>query len=242
MPLSLAASMAIALAAGAPSTSLSSDPSTPSLEAMSIAASAPAGGAAVDPAPALAQSSPAGSLTEAQSAPWYALSPGKKFGLGLDIGAPQGAGLTVLFRPWWWLEFNAGLAYNVIGTGIRGGLTVSPVRFPVRPTLSFDLGHYFSGDLTKFTSTSDPYQQALLKDAAYDFWSAQLGLEVGSRNSFSFYLRGGVTHVGATLPGPDFTNYVNEQIGSATDTYQVGDANFSALLPCVSLGFILFVL
>ena len=262
MPFPLVASMAIALAASAPSTLLLVDPGVARgpaplplvLQASSVALSVDAADPGASPSPRLAGSTvaqasrlkAAGEPEGGTSAPgderWYALSPGKKLGVSLDLGAPEGSGLALLFRPWWWLRLNAGLAYNVLGTGIRGGFSVVPFRHGITPTLSFDLGHYFSGDLTKFTSSSNVYEQALLRSAAYDFWSLQLGVEIGSRDGFAFYMRGGLAHLGTTLAGQDVTNYANSKIGDASDSYQIGDASFSALIPCFSLGFLFFVL
>lgn len=175
---------------------------------------------------------------------WYALYPGKKFGLQLDLGAPDGAGLTAVFRPWWFLRANAGFAYNVIGTGIRGGLSLMPVQWAVTPSLNFDLGHYFSGDLTKTVTTSNPAEKALLANAAYNFWSLQIGLEFGSQQSFLFYLRGGIVHISDTLPGADLTRFMNSTGVTASrpgDGYRVGDADVTALLPCFSLGVIVYL-
>jgi hypothetical protein len=182
-------------------------------------------------------------VVEQKSSPdqdsWYSLYRGKKFGLQLDAGAPEGAGLMVLFRPFQWLRANAGFAYNVMGAGIRGGLTLIPFHWGVTPTLNFDLGHYFSGDLNKFVTASTASQRALYSDAAYDFWSAQIGLEFGSQDGFLFYLRGGIVHIGATVPGSDVGAYLSSS-GSTVVTSR-GDGQFSALLPCVSLGFMYYI-
>jgi hypothetical protein len=185
-------------------------------------------------------------VVEQKSSPdqdsWYSLYRGKKFGLQLDVGAPEGGGLLVLFRPFWWLRANAGFAYNVMGTGIRGGLTVMPFHWAVTPTLNFDLGHYFSGDLNKFVTASNAAEHAVFSDAAYDFWSAQIGLEFGSQDGFLFYLRGGIVHIGATVPGRDLSAYLNSTGTTATTTFSSrGDGQFSALLPCVSLGFMFYI-
>src|SRR2546426_7979854 len=67
-------------------------------------------------------------------------------GLGIDGGAPGGGGLTLLVRPLWWLRFNGGLAYNVVGFGFRGGITLAPADWAVTPTLNLDAGRYLSGD------------------------------------------------------------------------------------------------
>jgi hypothetical protein len=170
---------------------------------------------------------------------WYSLYRGKKFGLQLDGGAPEGLGLMALFRPFWWLRANGGLAYNVMGVGIRGGLTVMPFQWAVTPTLNFDLGHYFSGDLNKFVTASNAAERAMLSSAAYDFWSAQIGLEFGSQDGFLFYLRGGIVHIGATVPGRDVAAYMSSSGNTAVTSR--GDGQFSALLPCVSLGFMYYI-
>ncbi len=193
----------------------------------------------VPAATAVPTNEPAQPPTLVEKRPWYAMSPGKKLGLQLDVGAFDGAGLLALFRPWWWLRVNAGLAYNLLGVGIRGGLTVMPLHWGVTPTLSFDLGHYFSGDFSKFVTTSNPAEQALLNDAAYDFWSVQIGLEFGSQQGFLFYLRGGLVHLSDTLPGQDLTNYLKST--GQTAYSRAGDLAFSALLPALSLGFIYFI-
>jgi len=240
MPLSLAASMAIALAVGTPP-GIPSDPESSAPSGGPTREESIASSASIDPAPS-------GSTRGEQKLeggdpgePWYALTPGKKLALAVELGAPQGAAFELVFRPWWWLRLNGGFAYNIIGTGIRGGVSVAPFRLPVTPTLNFDLGHYFSGDLTTFTSSSNVYEEALLHDAAYDFWSLQLGLEFGSRDGFLFYTRAGIAHLSASLSGQDVTNYANSQLGGQ-GTYAAGDANFSALIPCFNVGFLFFVL
>jgi len=161
-------------------------------------------------------------------------------GLGIDAGAPAGAGLTLLVRPLWWLRLNAGAAYNVGGFGFRGGITLSPGQWAITPTLNLDAGRYLSGDVNKFVTVSDPNARALLARTTYTFATAQLGLEFGSQRWFSFYLRGGLTYVISTLSGADLTALANGNLGSGA-TATLGDAKFSALAPCASLGFNIFV-
>ena len=161
-------------------------------------------------------------------------------GLGIDAGAPGGAGLTLLVRPLWWLRLNAGAAYNVGGFGFRGGITLSPGQWAITPTLNLDAGRYLSGDVNKFVTVTDPNAQALLSRTTYTFATAQIGLEFGSQRWFSFYLRGGLTYVMSTLSGTDLSALANGNIGAGT-TVTMGDAKFSALAPCASLGFNIFV-
>ncbi len=161
-------------------------------------------------------------------------------GLGIDAGAPGGAGLTLLVRPLWWLRLNAGAAYNVGGFGYRGGITLSPGQWAITPTLNLDAGQYLSGDVNKFVTVSDANARALLARTTYTFATAQLGLEFGSQRWFSFYLRGGLTYVISTLSGTDLTALAQGNLGAGT-TATMGDAKFSALVPCASLGFNIFV-
>jgi hypothetical protein len=162
----------------------------------------------------------------------------KTFGFQLDAGAPDGAGLMLLFRPFSWLRANGGYAYNYLGSGIRGGITWTPVHWAVTPTLNFDLGHYFSGDLTKFVTPSSTAERDLLSSAAYTFWSGQIGLEFGSQNGFVFYLRGGISYLSAAASGQSVARLL--LAGITAD--HAGEGHFSALLPSFSLGLLVFVL
>ena len=162
-------------------------------------------------------------------------------GLGIDGGAPGGGGLTLLVRPLWWLRLNGGLAYNVVGFGFRGGITLAPADWAVTPTLNLDAGRYLSGDMNKFVTVSDPSERALLSRTTYTFATAQLGLEFGSQRRFSFYLRGGITYVYSRLSGADITAIAASHNGDPNNTFTVGDAKISAIAPCASLGFNIFV-
>ncbi len=195
--------------------------------------------AAAQGSPPSAASGPADVQASADEDRWYSLYRGKKFGLQLDAGVPDGTGLMVLFRPYWWLRANGGFAYNVLGVGIRGGVTVMPLHWAVTPTLNFDLGHYFSGDLTKFVTPSSEGERALYSDTAYDFWSGQIGLEFGSQDGFVFYVRGGITHLSASPSAQNLTRFLNE---SAPGHYLARrDLDFTALLPAVSLGILIYI-
>src|SRR5437016_1259770 len=162
-------------------------------------------------------------------------------GLGIDGGAPGGGGLTLLVRPLWWLRLNGGLAYNAIGFGYRGGITLAPADWAGTPTLNLDPGRDLSGHMTKFGNISDPTERAMLSKTTYTFATAQLGLEFGSQRRFSFYLRGGVTYVFSTLSGADITAIAAGHNGEPNNTLTLGDAKVSAIAPCASLGFNIFV-
>jgi hypothetical protein len=164
------------------------------------------------------------------------------FGIGIDGGAPGGGGLTLLVRPLWWLRFNGGLAYNAIGFGYRGGISLAPGHWAVTPTLNLDVGQYLSGDFTKFVTVSDQNVNLLLSKTTYSFGTAQLGLEFGSQRRFAFYIRGGITYVMSSLSSNQLNAIVNGNLGGSGTTANFrGDGKFTALVPCASLGFIIFV-
>jgi hypothetical protein len=169
-------------------------------------------------------------------------------GIGIDGGAPGGGGATLLVRPLWWLRLNAGLAYNVAGFGYRGGITLAPGAWAVTPTLNLDVGQYLSGDLTKFVNVTDPNvnianaERALLSKTTYRFATAQIGLEFGSQRRFSFYLRGGLTYFDSTLSGAQVTALVQSHNPNPGNPLTInGNPKFSAIVPCASLGFNIFV-
>ena len=217
--------------------------SFPSSEAANVpdqsTSSAPVS-AAPEAARSVSEQATAGTQASADKDRWYSLYRGKKLGLQLDAGAPDGAGLLVLFRPFRWLRVNGGLAYNYLGVGVRGGFSLVPVHWEVTPTLNFDLGHYFSGGLTKFVTPANEGERALYSDAADDYWSAQVGLEFGSQDGFAFYLRGGITHLSATTSAQNLTRYLNAAASSQYIARR--DLDFTALLPSVRLGILIYVL
>ena len=209
------------------------------------ATAAPAATATLAPAETPPQAAtPAATTTEtAGKDPWYTLYRGTRFGIGLDVGAPAGAGLVGIFRPWKCLRANAGLAYDVIGFGVRGGLSFVPWHWAVSPSLNLDFGHFFSGDAGMFVSNPTPTQKSLLNQATFDFISPQIGLEFGSQRRFAFYVRGGLTYIGnLSFAGKDVAAEANANMETGDGTWGgTGDLAFRALIPSFSLGFNLFL-
>jgi hypothetical protein len=208
-----------------------------------ILSSAPSRAAEAEVAPAL-EGVAARAPAPAEAAPgsrWYGLSEGTHLGVGVDAGVPGVAGATLLFRPWWWLRLNGGFAYDYIGYGARGGLSLVPGHWGVTPTLNLDYGRYLSGDASRFNAGAGPAERALLRHAVYDFATAQLGLELGSQRWFAFYVRGGVAYVTARASGAQLSAAAAERSDDPSLRFTVGDATVRALLPCFSLGFLVYV-
>jgi hypothetical protein len=129
-------------------------------------------------------------------------TPTRHYGLGADFGLSgplPDAGLLLALRPIRWIQVQAGGGYNGIAFGVRGGATViNPLAIPL--SLTCEGGHYFEGDANKVVRwfRNDVQQFGSLRRFSYDYVNLLGGLEFGGQ-SFSFYLRGGVTWMRTTI-------------------------------------------
>lgn len=109
----------------------------------------------------------------------------RTFGMTMDLGVPDGAALGLVVRPKFdWLRIGAAVTHNGMAPGARLGITFDPIVFPMVPTFTVEGGHYWEGTLP------------LLKNSTtigYNYANFHLGLEVGSRATFRFFLRGGAS-------------------------------------------------
>lgn len=171
------------------------------------------------------------------SSKWYSMYDGPNFGLQVDAGVPAGAAAAFVFRPWYFVRLNAGVATDIIGFGVKGGVTLVPFHWGVVPTLGLEAGHFWQGDATKFGTASDPVVNTLLKSVGYDYVSADIGIEFGSQNRFVFYVRGGLTQL-----YPSTSNFQAAlQAANVGKAIQASDPTLSARGPSARLGFILYL-
>jgi hypothetical protein len=147
-------------------------------------------------------------------------------GFELSAGLPDGLGFSLLGRPWSWLELHLGAVYNTASFGIQGGVTVAPLDWVVRPTLTLEGGHYFPGDangLGKMITGDDAFSSPLLEEISYSWGTAHLGIDIGV-DEFRFFLRGGISYVRAPL--------------TADGAITVGEGSFlHAFVPTAKVGF-----
>ncbi|MBI5549837.1 MAG: hypothetical protein HY901_38615 [Deltaproteobacteria bacterium] len=158
------------------------------------------------------------------------------FGAQIDAGLPEGFGGSLLFRPWYFLRANFGVVTNTAAAGIRGGLTLIPFRFYVTPTLGFEAGHLFEGDLNgtlQAILSEAEMPEGMLERVSYSFYSGHLGLELGAPDRFVVYLRGGLSRVDATLQGT-----VQQLSGSAY--LDPGEVHVELTIPSAKLGMLLY--
>ena len=179
-----------------------------------------------------------GSLLGGATSPTASRSP--ILGLLLDGGFPDGLAVSALYRPWLPIRLDAGLTYNLIGFGVRGGATLVPFRFGIAPLLRGELGHTFDGDasgLVGHFSTLTPTEQTLLKSVSYDYASVQLGLEIGSSDRMVFFVRGGLAWFWTTVQ--HFQSAAQANAGGGT-VIEAQDPKVRGTVPTASLGFLLF--
>jgi len=164
------------------------------------------------------------------------------FGLMADVGLPDGAGLSAVYRPLSWLRVNAGLTYNLLGFGVRGGVSLIPFYFFITPSLNLEVGHYFESNATGILQQVLPQVDLsqggdALRRVTYDYGNAQVGLEIGSARRFIFFLRGGISYLQSNVTG--FEQALQNASGDATLTAQ--PLKVRATFPSVKLGFLLYL-
>jgi hypothetical protein len=164
---------------------------------------------------------------DADHVPTPAAPAHRAFGLTMDVGVPDGAAVGVVVRPKFdWVRLGASATHNGIAPGVRLGVTIDPVDYPLAPTLTVEGGHYWEGKLPT------------LKDSpsiGYNYANFHVGLEVGSRASFRFFLRGGASWVDVTA--------ASQTQGSMTGgtVSGIGNPSYSGwLAPSGKLGFSAF--
>jgi hypothetical protein len=184
----------------------------PSLLAILILAAPLAPRAADDPPPAAAApaatAAPASPSTATAAATPPASTPSTEepyphFGVMLALGVPDGAVLSFVGSPWYWLLLDAGFAYT-LAPGFVVGATFQPIDFVISPTLRAEYGYYFAGNtatLVKSWAGVPENLQPLINDASYDWFSALLGIALGSRRGFTFRLEGGVGWLSLNVKG-----------------------------------------
>jgi len=188
---------------------------------------AAAGPEANPAAPALAAPAPAPAPTPIEE-------PYPQFGLQFALGAPDGAVLSFVYSPLYWLLLDAGFAYT-LAPGFVLGVEFRPIDFFVSPIIRGEYGYYFAGN------TSDQIKKwvglpeaswPLIGDASYDWFSGLVGIALGSRRSFTATLEGGIGYLSLNVKGGTTTS------GNATIT--VEPYKVTAFMPVARLSFLYF--
>jgi hypothetical protein len=161
-----------------------------------------------------------------------------RLGLQLDAGFPDGAGVSLLYRPWFFLRLGAGGSYNLASSGIRGSVTLAPSPYFFTPTLTLEAGRMFRGDARgRFRQFGggelDPAADVLLSAVSYDYHTVALGFELGWQRRMVYFVHFGVTYLSATLN--DFARAIRAQNPDMRVEAKDPTVSFSA--PHVKTGF-----
>lgn len=164
-----------------------------------------------------------------------------RIGAGLDLGVPDGATVSVVYRPFRALRAHVGVSHNAISLGQRAGITLSPFAWFVAPTLSLEYGRYAEGNanpIARIVTGDQTFSSGVLDRVGYQYASAQLGFEVG-RKWFTFYLHAGVSRVTGTVHNID-----SETMSSNSGTTVVSfnqDPHIRMWTASARLGFVVYL-
>lgn len=189
---------------------------------------------------AQAQDSSASATTEA---PAENPTPSSKFGLGamLDVGAPDGIGVSAVLRPTPWLRINTGITTNTLSLGVRGGISLIPLSTIVSPSINLDVGHYFNTNYNKLIDRLGgiPLKTTVpIDDVGYNYGGASVGLEIGKPERFSVYLRVGLAHGSMVIQ--DAEKLLQDVTGDPDITAKPLSLRFTT--PTAKLGFLFYFL
>jgi hypothetical protein len=148
------------------------------------------------PAPSVAEPAPPPPLVMGDSAPatptertpdriaGSPAQPRHMWGITMDLGIPDGAGLGLAMRPLDWLRLGGAVTHNGMAPGVRLGVTLDPLPSPVGVTFTVEGGHYWSGTIPGIQG---------LPPIAYNYANFHAGLEFGNRSGFRFFVHGGAS-------------------------------------------------
>ena len=209
-------------------------PPSPSVEAPAVEA-APAAPPAPAPEAAAAEELPA------PPPPPPATAPYPRWGLFLGAGVPQGGTLSLIYRPVPLVRLHAGPSWGYLKFGYHGGVTLTPIRWAISPTLGFEAGRYASINVASAVKETDASVAPLLRNVNVTYAAALLGFEFGSQRGFTFDLRVGLTWLKVDSKGTGtFTGSGGTVSGGTTTndaTIKVTNPTLRASAPTVQLGF-----
>jgi hypothetical protein len=121
------------------------------------------------------------------------------FGLGADVGLPDGANVSLVVRPRSWARFQAAVGSNGISRGYRAGISLVPLGHG--PGLAAECGHYESGNANQVAVKlmgSDFQPNPLLERVSYDYLNLHLALNFGYEY-VTFFVQAGLSMVRGRL-------------------------------------------
>ena len=148
-------------------------------------------------------------------------SAGPRFGVATDVGVPDGAMASLVYRPLSFARVHLGAGFNGISTGWRGGVTLSLPTW-LSPTASLSYGRYAEGDanpLMRRLSGDPAAHSPMLEEVGYQFADGYLGLQLGRRR-VSFQLEAGYSRVEGNLRNLDAMTGGDDPDASTTVSFR----------------------
>jgi len=165
-----------------------------------------------------------------------------RIGLMTDVGVPDAATASLVVRPVRALRAELGIAHDVVGPGVRGGLTWIPLRWWATPVLGVGYGRFFERDANPLVRTiagDATFSSPLFDRVGYDFAVARGGLELGRR--VTFFIHAGVARVTSSVRGvAQATNEAAAASGSMV-TVTTTDPEVRIWTVSADLGLILYL-
>jgi hypothetical protein len=232
--------------AAADPAALPTPPAPPALETAEPLPEPPPAETAAIAGPAAAYSAadatPAGGCPAVQECECSKPKKPTRWGMTLDGGFPDAAGLGLVWRPWYWLRLEAGGTTTVYAShGYRAGVSLVPFDFPITPALTFNYGRALETDwnpmLAKFGSSNSDLEPVLRK-FGYQYVDAHVGLELGAPRRFVFFVRVGLTQLWTQVHG--LTSAAAAQITDATTSATISDSKITMRIPSAKLGFLIY--
>lgn len=162
------------------------------------------------------------------------------FGLLLDAGVPDGAGLSAAFRPHQAVRLHVGATHNGLRLGGRAGITLLPKPGTYTPSVTFELGHALAGDVDRLArrmaDTSLPPLQSMER-VGYSYASTHLGFEFGDPSGFMFFVRAGVSWVELDVPNVES---LDESFRARLGESGAQGGRFLYMMPSAKLGLVLY--
>lgn len=162
------------------------------------------------------------------------------FGLLLDAGVPDGAGLSAAFRPSKTVRLHVGATHNGLRLGGRAGITLLPMQGPYTPSVTFEMGHALAGDVDRLArrmaDTSLPPLQSMER-VGYTYASTHLGFELGDPSGFTFFVRAGVSWVELEVPNVES---LDEAFRTRLGESGAQGGRFLYMMPSAKLGLVFY--
>lgn len=159
-----------------------------------------------------------------------------RWGLLVSGGVPEGLAASVVFRPVPEVRLYAGPMWNYVGWGAQAGVTIIPWQLGISPFLSLEAGRYFAADVSFLAGTAGGVPEdiePLLKHVGYDYASAHLGIEIGTRDAFALVVEAGLSYLTLTASG---TASSQIDVNGTPATVTFSDPHVRGTAPSVRVG------